>query len=100
MAILGEITELLQRWDVWKRVEAAPRRIDDLEKRVAALEAGATKSKAPAALQCPVCGGELKITDEREHDQFGFAGLKVHKMTCTKCGKTVERNYQPGKGYE
>lgn len=34
MAVLSELTELLRRWDVWKRVEAAPSRIDALEKRV------------------------------------------------------------------
>lgn len=38
MAVISEITELLRRWDVWRRVEAAPDRIDDLERRVAELE--------------------------------------------------------------
>lgn len=38
MTVLAEITELLRRWDVWKRVEEAPARIDALEKRIAELE--------------------------------------------------------------
>ena len=28
MAVLSELTELLRRWDVWKRVEEAPERIE------------------------------------------------------------------------
>lgn len=102
MAILSEITELLRRWDVWKRVEAAPQRIDELEKRVAVLEARAThKSPAiPSARQCPMCDGEMKVIREREHEHFGFAGVKVHSLKCIKCGNEAQRNFEPGKGYK
>jgi hypothetical protein len=38
MAVLSEITDLLRHWDIWKRVEEAPGRVDALEKRVTELE--------------------------------------------------------------
>ncbi len=101
MAILSEITELLRRWDVWKRVEAAPQRIDELERRVAALEARARSLPAvPAAKICPLCDGEMKVTKETPHGIFGEMGMKVHFMECTKCGNKVERDYVPGEGYK
>jgi hypothetical protein len=53
MAVLSEITELLKRWDVWRRVEEAPNRIDALEKRVAKLETLLLRSPGEA---CPKCG--------------------------------------------
>ncbi len=39
MVTLDNIRSILKSWDVWKRIEAAPSRIDELEMRVAALEA-------------------------------------------------------------
>lgn len=50
--MIKDIADLLRRWDVWKRVEAAPDRLDALEKRVAALEAAAA---APPGARCPSC---------------------------------------------
>jgi hypothetical protein len=104
MAILSEITELLRRWDVWKRVEAAPQRIDELESRIAALERGlaslSNQPKLPQGRICPICHGELKVIKELEHPEFGFAGVKIHMMKCSKCDYAGERNFSPGKGYE
>jgi hypothetical protein len=53
MAVLAEITELLKRWDVWKRVEESPARIDALEKRIAELEKRLQHAPGEA---CPSCG--------------------------------------------
>ena len=53
MTVLSEVTELLRRWDVWKRVEAAPERIDELERRLVNLE---SKLKRAPGEACPKCG--------------------------------------------
>jgi hypothetical protein len=53
MAVLSEITDILKRWDVWKRVEEAPARIDALEKRIAELESRLQRAPGEA---CPACG--------------------------------------------
>ncbi len=37
MVTLDNIRDILKSWDVWKRIEVAPNRIDALEVRVAAL---------------------------------------------------------------
>ena len=81
--------------------EDTKRRLDDLEKRVAALEGSAQpKRDLPPARICPISSSEMRVTKERPHDTFDFAGLKIHEMACTKCGHKTERNFNPAKGYE
>ena len=53
MAALDNVVELLRRMDWWKRVEAAPDRIDGLEKRVAVLEKRLERAPGEA---CPRAG--------------------------------------------
>lgn len=54
MALLSEVTELLRRWDVWREIEECPSQIDELRKRVEALEAALAVVLAHRAL----CWGE------------------------------------------
>ncbi|KAG5716814.1 hypothetical protein E4T56_gene17452, partial [Termitomyces sp. T112] len=53
LAVLSDILALLDKWPLWKRMTEAPSRIDDLEKRLAALEA--TPKRAPGKT-CKACG--------------------------------------------
>jgi hypothetical protein len=85
MAILGEITELLRRWDVWKRVEAAPDRIDALEKRVVELEARLQHAPGEA---CPSCGALSfrTIKSEPMAGPLSLMGAKQITLQCQDCG--------------
>ncbi|MGO8865348.1 MAG: hypothetical protein ACLQME_02495 [Alphaproteobacteria bacterium] len=95
MAVLHEIVELLKRWDVWKRVEAAPERIDVLEKRVAELE---TKLQRAPGEACPHCGAlAYRVESAKRHPQFGSMGARVHHMKCDDCGFTDEKTILPKK---
>jgi hypothetical protein len=95
MAVLSEITELLKRWDVWRRVEEAPARIDALEKRVAELEARLQRAPGEA---CPKCGAlDYRVDKAAPHQRFGGMGARVHHMKCGACGFTDEKLVVPKK---
>jgi transposase-like protein len=89
MAILSEITELLRRWDVWKKVEEAPARIDALEARIAALEGALAKCPAEG---CPFCGARA----------FRLERVSMHgqreEWKCGECGKGREVRLDLAKG--
>jgi hypothetical protein len=85
MAVLGELVEILKRWDVWKRVEAAPDRVDALEKRVTELEA--KLRRAPGGPKC----GELEFRTEKVEKNaghFGQLGAVDRHLKCGACGHT------------
>jgi hypothetical protein len=94
MSTLGDISDLLRRWDVWKRVEEAPSRLDALEKRVAALEAG--QASGPAQDTCPFCRtGKMVVTDIKPHGTFGVMGVEERSLKCDSCGKTQSVMHDP-----
>jgi hypothetical protein len=89
MAVLGEIVELLKRWDVWKRVEAAPDRVDALERRIMELEAKFGRAPGEA---CPKCGAlDFRVESTGPHPAFADLGKRLHKMKCGACGFTDEK---------
>ena len=89
--MIKDIVELLQRWDVWKRVEAAPARLDALERRVAALEAArqTANHSAPGA-DCPRCGAATHRLEKSELTQGPLKALGVRDLhyRCSACGFT------------
>ena len=94
MAMLSEITELLRRWDVWKRIEDAPSRIDALEKRIADLEDRLKRAPGEA---CPKCGALEFRTEkaERSKSQFGRLGAIDRHLKCGGCGHSEMRMEAP-----
>ena len=90
MAVLGELVEILKRWDVWKRVEATPDRIDALEMRVAELEAKLQRAPGEA---CPSCGAfAFRVTSSHPHPTLGgVLGTMVHQIKCAECGFTDQK---------
>jgi len=94
MALIGEVAELLRRWDVWKRVEAVPDRVDALERRVAELEAKIAARPAPET--CPICEkGEMKVVGVRPHHVFGDMGVQERSLKCNSCGHSEDRQHDP-----
>jgi predicted nucleic-acid-binding Zn-ribbon protein len=94
MTVLSEITELLRRWDVWKRVEEAPARIDALERRIAELESRPQRAPGKA---CPKCGALEFRTESTSPATGGFGALGVidRHMKCGACGHTETHREAP-----
>lgn len=72
----------------------APARLDEIEKRLAALEARATGGAIDA---CPLCGGEMKVTQVRPHPTFGRFGVQERTLSCASCPHTEARRIDPNK---
>lgn len=84
MAVLSDILALLDRWDEWKKIKAAPARIDALEQRLAALEATTPKQ---AGKSCPACGEPaVRRVSIKPHPDFGDMGAVNEVWNCTACG--------------
>jgi len=91
MTVLKDITDLLQRWDVWKRVSATPDRLDALEKRVEALEEAARESVGME--RCPSCGkAALRVVSSAvTTGPLRALGVREHNLKCTACSFTDVR---------
>jgi hypothetical protein len=83
----GDILAILDKVPVWKRVQAAPDRIDALEKRIAELEARLTRAPGQA---CPSCGAlEFRVTTSvPSKGPFGRLGAKDVTRGCGACSFT------------
>ncbi len=94
MAVLGEIVELLKRWDVWKRVEECPDRVDQLEARLTALESRLSRAPGQA---CPACGALEFRTEKtvKSTGPFGSLGAVDRHLKCGECGHTETRLETP-----
>jgi hypothetical protein len=95
---MSDIIKALEAVPGWKAVMGLPKRLAELEARVAALEKGAQKP-ANGAAECPKCGGAMTFQGEHAHRAFGAAGVKSRTFHCDHCGLDAERNWSPAKGY-
>ena len=97
---LGDILKALDQFKAWPRIQAAPDRLDALEKRIAELEArlNAAPTK-PKGEPCEYChAGSLALVSEvPDPGPFGRLGRKVRTFKCdnAECGKTMERFRDP-----
>jgi predicted RNA-binding Zn-ribbon protein involved in translation (DUF1610 family) len=88
MVGLKDITELLDRWPLWKRVKDTPEKVEALEQRVAALEKLLEKAPGDA---CPKCGAREMRRMEMGRRLGGQNAYRYDTWTCTACGATDER---------
>ncbi len=99
MISVSDILKLLEQLPWWKRLREAPARIDELERRLNALEGRAAKPAPPAGRECPRCGVTMAVVREKPDLMFGPVGVKAHDLRCPDCGEETTRQYSPGKGY-
>lgn len=100
MALLGDIMQVLESVKGWKEIQAAPARIDALERRVAQLES-LLKVKPPGDI-CPKCSaGSLKVVAEGPAPTHALrlAGIRMRALACSdaECGYAVDRRVQAGR---
>lgn len=82
---LDSLINLLNRWDLWRRIAATPDRVDRLEAAVASLEAR-LQAAGDGKRICGECGAaaiEVTVTEE----DYGIDGRiqRIHR-TCSSCG--------------
>jgi ribosomal protein L37E len=93
MFALKDILELLDHWPKWKKIQAAPGKIEDLEKRFAELEKRLARCPGEG---CPRCGElSYRTVSSEPHQMFGNVGLIVRTMKCEKCGFTEDKTVPP-----
>ena len=97
---VGDILKVLDQIPLWKAVAILPRRISELEARVAALEGSRSAPAPPGPTDCPGCRVPMRFEHEADHPIFGdVGGVKVHTYVCDGCGGRVKREFTPGSGY-
>lgn len=97
---VSDAIKLLDEIPIWKAVTGLPKRVAELERKVAALETVASAAAAkPTGKECPICGATMKVIKEIPDPHFAFAGMKVHQMQCNECGEQTTRTFEPGKGH-
>lgn len=92
----SDILKALDRWEEWKKIQAAPAAIEELTRRVADLE----KLIGPApGDRCPHCG-KLAFRIEKSQEPMGMGeihgiGILDHHWKCQACDYTVVRREMP-----
>lgn len=88
---VSDMLKLLEAVPGWKALLALPRRVSELEARVAALEGKPVKKVAT----CPICGGAMKVTAVTPDPTFGVLGLQRHSLLCDGCQHSETRQIDP-----
>lgn len=89
MGMIEDVMKALERIPLWKRVSALPDRTEQLEARVAALEA---RLKGKPGLLCPACNAPEFVRIASQADRiFGDLGVKSDSYRCAACGHMEDR---------
>lgn len=73
---------------IWRNLKALPARVEELERRLAALEEGAKAPRKSPGQPCPACGepAYLLTNSERSKGPFGALGAMDRTYICGECG--------------
>lgn len=85
----------------WQKIVALAERVPDLERRIAALEAGAQNPapRRPSRQLCLLCGAATSVTGVRPHPTLRAFGVKELTLTCNNpaCRHVTTAEYDPAK---
>jgi hypothetical protein len=90
MGTLSDITGLLEKIPLWKRLKRLPEDFDQLAQRVAALERALNET--PPADACPKCRKRTyELASSRPHPMGGIVGKVERTYKCSACGFTENK---------
>jgi len=94
MSMLGDLTALLEKIPVWKRLKAMPDEVDTLKKRIADLEA---RLQAPGEAACPKCHkATFELIRTEDDPTFRRLGVQRRVYKCSECGHSEFKQLRPG----
>ena len=86
MGLMKDAWEIIKEKTEWKETQSLVKKIPDMERRIAALEA--RLSGNPSGYVCDHCGSiKLKRTGSRPNATFENLGVKDAIFICEDCGK-------------
>ncbi len=91
MFSLKDLNELLDKMPLWKRIKDSPERINQLEKRIKAIE----EQISGRGDVCPYCHKPAgNLLDIQPDKTLGDVGLKRGFYECNNCHKKYDREIQ------
>ncbi len=90
--MIKDIVSLLDQIPIWKELKGLPKRIDELESKIANLEKQLDKPKKKG-IECKYCNGtNTEVTDIKPH-QFMAEVMETRHFKCNECEKTFTKDY-------
>lgn len=91
MVSVMDISDLLDKIELWRTLKALPGRVATLEAKIAEME----RKGARPAEACPLCGGEFPVTEVNPDPKFKARGIQRRTHTCKSCGHFESRQFDP-----
>jgi len=85
MGMIEDVMKALERIPAWKRISGLPAEVDQLQARIAALEARLSPATGEI---CPKCREPRFMLESSgpEPGPFGALGARIHTYRCSACG--------------
>lgn len=87
------ILEVLDTLAIWRRLTPLPNEVEELRRRIEALEARLGAAAAGGLAQCPMCNSlQFKRIASKPHPTWGhMAAIKLETYQCQQCGHSEDR---------
>jgi len=95
MGILEDVMKALERIPSWKRLQNLPTQVEELERRINALE---SRLNPATGEQCPSCRAMAfkLLRSEPAPEPWGSMGVRQDHFACSACPYTDIRERNPG----
>ena len=95
MISVSDILKILDKIPIWKELSKLPKKVEELENRVAMLEKALQNNSANV---CPSCGAQtFRVIKSEPHPMVGQLGIVNRTYECSQCGFKETHTVDPSK---